>query len=242
MMKIYKTENYDKMSEKVASLLAAQIISKPDSVLGLATGSTPEGTYDCLVDWYDRGLLDFSEVKTVNLDEYKGLAPEDHNSYRYFMDQHLFDRVNIDKNNTHVPDGLADDPQKLCDDYEKLIDGLGGMDVQLLGMGHNGHIGFNEPGGEFPMACHCVSLAPRTVEANKKYFESEDVMPKQAYSMGIGTIMKAKKIFLVVSGEEKAETLGKVLHGPVTPEIPASILKFHPDVTLIADAAALSKS
>lgn len=241
-MKIYKTENYDKMSEKVASLLAAQIISKPDSVLGLATGSTPEGTYDCLVDWYTRGLLDFSEVKTVNLDEYKGLAPNDPNSYRYFMNEHLFNRVNVDKDNTYVPDGLAADPDQVCSDYEKLIDELGGMDVQLLGMGHNGHIGFNEPCCEFPMSCHCVSLAPRTVEANKKYFKSEDDMPKQAYSMGIGTIMKAKKVFLVVSGEEKAETLSKVLNGPVTPEIPASILKFHPDVTLIADAAALSKS
>lgn len=241
-IKIYQEDDYDKMSERGAALLSAQLLQKPDSVLGLATGSTPIGMYARLVQWYEKGLLDFSAVRTVNLDEYKGLAPDDAQSYRYFMNQHLFRHVNIDPQNTYIPDGLEPDSEKACRAYERALEELGDVDVQLLGMGHNGHIGFNEPDKVFPAGCHCVALAPRTIKANQKYFADAQSMPKQAYSMGVGTIMQAKKILLLVSGAEKAETLAQVLHGPITPKVPASILRFHPDVTLVADKAALSKA
>lgn len=240
-MRIYKTSDYTAMSRKAASILAAQIIAKPDSALGLATGSTPVGAYECLAAWYKEGLLDFSQVRTVNLDEYKGLGPDHPQGYRYFMDRHLFQLVNIPMENTFVPNGLEEDSRKACAEFEKVLSDLGGVDLQLLGMGHNGHIGFNEPGSAFPTGCHCADLAPRTLQANGKYFEDPEKMPRQAYSMGIGTIMNARKILLAVSGGEKAEALAKALTGPVTPEVPASILQFHPDVTVVADEAALSK-
>lgn len=240
-MRIYKTAGYEAMSRKVASILAAQVIAKPDSSLGLATGSTPVGAYRCLAEWCGKGLLDFSQVRTVNLDEYKGLGPEHPQGYRYFMDQHLFRLVNIRPENTFVPDGLEADSQKACEKFEQAVAALGGVDLQLLGMGHNGHIGFNEPGSSFPTGCHCADLAPRTLQANGKYFDNPGEMPRQAYSMGIGTIMRARKILLAVSGAEKADALAKALTGPVTPEVPASILQFHPDVTVVADEAALSQ-
>ena len=240
-MRIYKTADYEAMSRKAASILAAQMIAKPDSALGLATGSTPVGAYRYLAEWYAKGLLDFSQVRTVNLDEYKGLGPDHPQSYRYFMDQHLFRLVNIRPENTFVPNGLEMDSQKACEEFEKAVADLGGVDLQLLGMGHNGHIGFNEPGSAFPAGCHCADLAPRTLQANEKYFDDPDKMPRQAYSMGIGTIMSAGQILLAVSGAEKAEALAKALTGPVTPEVPASILQFHSDVTVVADEAALSR-
>ena len=240
-MKIYKMESYEKMSEKTAALIAAQIVAKPDSVIGLATGSTPEGAYALLAKWCQEGLLDFSQVKTVNLDEYKGLSPEDSHSYRYFMNQNLFDHINIDKANTYVPNGLEMDSKVVCEGYEAIIDELGGIDLQLLGMGHNGHIGFTEPDTYFEMNTRCMDLTESTIEANKRNFNCADEVPKQAYTMGIGTIMRARKIVIAVCGEDKAETLAKVINGPVTPEVPASILLFHPDVTLVADEAALSK-
>ena len=240
-MRIYETANYEEMSRKAANILSAQVISKPDSVLGLATGSTPIGMYDQLVEWYNKGDVDFSEVKTVNLDEYKGLARDNDHSYYYFMHKHLFDRVNINPDNTNVPDGTQMDSEKECARYEKLIESMGGVDIQLLGIGRNGHIGFNEPDNCFAKTTHCVDLTESTIEANKRFFASADDVPRQAYTMGIGTIMKAKKILLIVNGEDKADALAKAVYGPVTPEVPASILQFHNDVVIVADQAALSK-
>ena len=240
-MRIYVTENYQEMSRQAANILSAQIILKPDCVLGLATGSSPIGTYDQLVEWYKKGDLDFSEVKTVNLDEYKGLTKDNDQSYYYFMHHHLFDRVNINLDNTNVPDGTEPDSDKECARYEELIRSMDGVDIQLLGIGHNGHIGFNEPDSVFAKTTHCVDLTESTIEANKRFFASADDVPRQAYTMGIGTIMKAKKILLIVSGEDKAEILAKAFYGPITPEVPASILQLHDDVILVADKAAMSK-
>jgi glucosamine-6-phosphate deaminase len=240
-MKIYKAADYKEMSRKAANIIASQVIMKPDCVLGLATGSTPIGTYERLVELYEEGDLDFSDVKTVNLDEYKGLPRTNDQSYYYFMHDNLFDKVNIDPANTNLPDGMEPDSDQECARYEDLIRSLGGVDLQLLGLGHNGHIGFNEPADAFDKETHCVDLQESTIEANKRFFASADEVPKQAYTMGIGTIMRAKKILIVVSGEDKADIVAKAFFGPVTPAVPASILQMHGDVTLVADAAALSK-
>ena len=240
-MKIYKAKDYKDMSRKAANIISAQVIMKPNCVLGLATGSTPIGTYDQLVEWYNKGDLDFSEVTTVNLDEYKGLPRTNDQSYYYFMHQHLFDRVNIDPERTNVPNGMEPDAEKECGRYEELIRSLGGVDLQLLGLGHNGHIGFNEPGEAFEKETHCVDLTESTIEANKRFFASADDVPKQAYTMGIKTIMQAKKILIVVNGENKADIVERAFFGPVTPEVPASILQLHNDVTLVGDEEALAK-
>ena len=240
-MKIYKAKDYKDMSRKAANIISAQVIMKPNCVLGLATGSTPIGTYDQLVEWYNKGDLDFSEVTTVNLDEYKGLPRTNDQSYYYFMHQHLFDRVNIDPERTNVPNGMEPDAEKECGRYEELIRSLGGVDLQLHGLGHNGHIGFNEPGEAFEKETHCVELTESTIEANKRFFASADDVPKQAYTMGIKTIMQAKKILIVVNGENKADIVERAFFGPVTPEVPASILQLHNDVTLVGDEAALAK-
>lgn len=240
-MKIYRAKDYNDMSRKAANIISAQVIMKPDCVLGLATGSTPIGTYKQLVEWYEEGDLDFSAVKTVNLDEYKGLPADNDQSYYYFMHENLFDKVNVKPENTNLPDGMEPDAQKECARYEALIQSLGGVDLQLLGLGHNGHIGFNEPAEEFEKETHCVDLQERTIEANKRFFASADDVPRQAYTMGIKTIMMAKKILIVVSGEDKADIVAKAFFGPVTPSVPASILQMHPDVTVVADEAALSK-
>ena len=240
-MKIYKAKDYKDMSRKAANIISAEVIMKPNCVLGLATGSTPIGTYDQLVEWYNKGDLDFSEVTTVNLDEYKGLPRTNDQSYYYFMHQHLFDRVNIDPERTNVPNGMEPDAEKECGRYEELIRSLGGVDLQLLGLGHNGHIGFNEPGEAFEKETHCVDLTESTIEANKRFFASADDVPKQAYTMGIKTIMQAKKILIVVNGENKADIVERAFFGPVTPEVPASILQLHNDVTLVGDEEALAK-
>ena len=240
-MKIYMTEDYQTMSRKAANILSAQIILKPNSVLGLATGSTPVGMYKQLVTWYEKGDLDFAEIKTVNLDEYVGLEPTHEQSYRYFMQEHLFDHVNINPANTNVPDGLAADPQAECKWYNQVIRQMGGIDIQVLGMGRNGHIGFNEPGDAFELETHVVDLTESTIEANARFFASRDDVPRQAMSMGIKSIMMAKKILLMVSGEEKADAVKRAFVGPVTPQVPASILQLHPYVTLVGDKAALSK-
>lgn len=239
-MKVYKASDYQDMSRKAANIISAQVIMKPNCVLGLATGSTPVGLYAQLVEWYQKGDLDFSETISVNLDEYKGLSKENDQSYYYFMHQHFFDKVNINPENTYLPDGLAENIEEECARYEKLIRSLGGIDLQLLGMGHNGHIGFNEPGLSFATVTHCVDLQRKTIEANKRFFMSYEDVPKQAYTMGIRTIMQAKKILVVVSGKDKAQIVRQAFCGPVTPEVPASILQMHNDVTLVADAAALS--
>ncbi len=239
-MKIYRAENYEDMSRKAASIISAQVILKPDCVLGLATGSTPVGAYQQLAAWCREGDLDFSQVKTVNLDEYKGLSPENPQSYRFFMNQNLFSHINISMENTHVPDGLEADSRKACQAYNEIISSMGAIDLQLLGIGHDGHIGFNEPGPAFEQETHCVTLTPLTIEANKRFFEKAGDVPRQAYTMGIKTIMHARKILLVVSGQDKAEILKKAIQGPITPEVPASILQLHQDMTLVADEAALS--
>lgn len=240
-MRICKATDYEDMSRKAANIIAAQMILKPDSVLGLATGSTPVGTYKDLVLRYENKDLDFSSITSVNLDEYRGLPRENDQSYYYFMHQNLFDHVNINPANTHLPDGTEPDSDKECARYENLIRSLGGVDLQLLGLGHNGHIGFNEPGDFFDKETHCVNLSERTIEANKRFFASADDVPKQAYTMGIKTIMQARKILVVVSGEDKADIVRDAFFGPVTPMVPASILQMHNDVTVVADAAALSK-
>lgn len=240
-MKIIKATDYKDMSRKAANIISAQIIMKPNCVLGLATGSTPIGTYDQLVEWYHKGDLDFSGVTSVNLDEYKGLSADNDQSYRYFMNTHLFDRVNIDKNRTYVPNGLEADSEKACSDYNHIISEVGGVDLQLLGLGHNGHIGFNEPGAAFEKETHCVDLTQSTIDANARFFATLDDVPKQAYTMGIKTIMQAKKIVVVVSGEDKANIVKKAFFGPITPQVPASVLQLHNDVVVVGDAAALSK-
>ena len=241
MLKILRTKDYADMSRKTANLISAQVILKPDCVLGLATGSSPVGAYMQLVDWYNKGDVDFSRVRTVNLDEYLGLPRENDQSYYYFMHHNLFDHVNLPEGATNLPNGMAEDMDAECARYDALIRSLGGVDLQLLGIGHNGHIGFNEPGESFDKQVHCVNLTESTIEANKRFFASAEDVPKQAYTMGIKTIMQAKKILIVASGEDKAEIVQKAFFGPITPQVPASVLQLHNDVTLVADEAALSK-
>ena len=240
-MRIYKAKDYEEMSRKAAGIVSAQIIMKPDCVLGLATGSTPVGLYKQLIEWYRNGDLDFSAVRTVNLDEYKGISRENDQSYYYFMHQNLFDHVNIPAENTHLPDGMEPDSEKECRRYEELIQSMGSVDLQLLGIGHNGHIGFNEPGEAFETETHCVDLQERTIEANKRFFASAKEVPRQAYTMGIQTIMRSKKILIIANGEGKADIVRDAFFGPITPMVPASVLQLHNDVTLVADEAALSK-
>ena len=239
-MRIIVTKNYDDMSRKAANIIAAQIITKPNCVLGLATGSTPIGTYKELIAAYNNGDLDFSQVSTVNLDEYRGLDHDNDQSYYYFMMNNLFKHVNIDVAKTHVPDGTIEDADQACSDYEAIVKSYGGVDLQLLGLGHNGHIGFNEPADEFPKDTHCVDLTESTIQANARFFEKIEDVPTQAYTMGIGTIMRAKKILLVASGKDKAEIIKKAFFGPVVPQVPASILQMHQDVTIVIDEAAAS--
>lgn len=224
-----------------ADLFELEIKARPACVLGLATGSTPLPLYRQLVARCKEGRIDFSRVRTFNLDEYEGLAPDHPQSYRRFMQENLFDHINIKPENTHVPDGLAADPEAMFADYERQIADCGGVDVQLLGIGHDGHIGFNEPGEAFELGTHCVDLKPETIEANKRFFEgNEDLVPKQAYTMGIKTIMQARKVLMVANGKDKAEIVKKAFFGPVTPEVPASILQMHPDFILVGDEEALS--
>lgn len=239
-MKIIKAKDYHDMSRKAANIISAQIIMKPSCVLGLATGSTPIGTYAQLVEWYKKGDLDFSEVTTVNLDEYKGLDRNNDQSYYYFMNDNLFSKVNIDLARTFLPDGMEPDSDKACADYNKIIADVGGVDLQLLGLGHNGHIGFNEPGMAFEAETHCVNLTESTMKANQRFFASMDDVPRQAYTMGIKTIMQAKKILVVVSGEDKAAIVKEAFFGPITPAVQASVLQLHNDVTIVADEAALA--
>ena len=240
-MKIIRTKDYADMSRKAANIISAQVIMKPDCVLGLATGGTPVGTYEKLVERYNEGDLDFSEVTSVNLDEYRGLPKEHPESYWSFMHRNLFDHVNIDPAHIHLPDGTNPDADDACAQYNQIIHSVGGIDLQLLGIGHDGHIGFNEPGEAFELETHCVNLTPETIEANKRFFDGNvDLVPKQAYTMGIKTIMQARKVLMVANGKGKAEIVKKAFFGPVTPEVPASILQLHPDFILVADEEALS--
>lgn len=239
-MRIYRAKDYDDMSCKAANIISAQVILKPDCVLGLATGSTPIGAYKQLVEWYNKGDLDFSEVTTVNLDEYKGLPRDNDQSYYYFMRENLFKHVNIPEGRSFLPDGTEPDSEKACSRYNEIIHQVGGIDLQLLGLGQNGHIGFNEPDDHFSLETHCVDLTPSTIEANKRFFEKKEDVPRQAYTMGIKTIMQAKRVLLVASGKEKAQALRDAVYGPVTPALPASILQYHKNVYIVADEAALS--
>lgn len=239
-MIIYAAKDYEEVSRKAAAVMGALIVSKPNAVLGLATGSTPVGMYRQLVEWYNNGDLDFSQISSVNLDEYRGLSGDNDQSYRYFMNTNLFDHVNIDKAKTNVPNGLAEDADQACAEYNEIIRSMGGVDMQLLGIGGNGHIGFNEPSDVFEKETHVVDLAESTIQANARFFESMEDVPKQAFTMGIKNIMEAKKILLVATGAAKADALYKALYGPITPQVPASILQLHSDVVVVADEEALS--
>lgn len=239
-MEIIVAKDYQDMSEAAADIIAELVAEKPGCVLGLATGSTPEGLYAELVKRYEEEGLDFSRVATFNLDEYRGLPADHEQSYRYFMQKHLFNHVNVRPENTHVPNGANPDAEAACEAYEASIALAGGVDLQLLGLGHNGHIGFNEPADEFTKETNCVDLTESTIQANSRLFNSIDEVPRQAYTMGIGTIMAAKQILLVVSGEDKAQIVRDVFFGPVTPQVPASILQFHPNAIAVVDEAAFS--
>ena len=238
-MRLIRTKDYDEMSRRAAGLIAAQVIMKPTSVLGLATGSSPVGTYQNLIEWCHSGDVSFRNAKTVNLDEYVGLDAEHEQSYAKFMHVNLFDHIDIDPANTNIPDGMASETEEECARYDALIQSLGGIDLQLLGLGPNGHIGFNEPEEIFEKGTHRVSLTQATIQANKRFFENEAAVPRYALTMGIRDIMQARRVVMVVSGAGKAEILKQAFFGPVTPSVPASILQFHPDFTLVADEEAL---
>ena len=241
IMQIYQTKDYEDMCRAAANIIFAQVLLHSDSVLGLATGATPVGVYEQLIQKYQRGEIDFSRVTSVNLDEYKGLGPDNPQSYRWFMQKNLFDHINILAENTFLPDGLAKDDEAECLRYNRIICQTGGIDLQLLGLGLNGHIGFNEPEGEFPKDTHTVQLTESTVQANKRFFTDEKEVPRFAYSMGIRSIMNARHILILVSGIGKADIVHRAFNGPVTPQVPASILQLHPHVTLVGDEPALSK-
>lgn len=240
MFRILRGKDYDDMSRIAANVISAQVTLMPECVLGLATGSSPIGTYSQLIRWHEDGLIDFSGVTSVNLDEYVGLDGSDDQSYRYFMNRHLFDHVNINPKNTYVPNGKAFDTKKECERYDQMIHNLGGIDLQLLGLGNNGHIGFNEPADSFAKGTHQVNLTESTIKANSRFFDKTEDVPTQALTMGIGNILQAGKILIVVNGEGKADIVKKAFFGPITPQVPASILQFHKNVTLVGDEAALS--
>lgn len=239
-MRIISVSNYNAVSFHVARLLSAQIMLKPNAVLGLATGSSPVGAYQQLIADCKDNLLDFSKIRTVNLDEYVGLAPSHPQSYRYFMDENLFNHVNIQKENTFTPYGIAKDLEKECTDYSQRIVDFGGIDLQLLGIGSNGHIGFNEPCDHFTCGTHVAKLAPSTIEDNKRFFDTIDQVPKEAISMGIREIMQARSVVLIASGKNKAQAVADCFFGKITPEAPGSILQLHPNFTLVADMDAMS--
>ena len=237
-MQIFVTKDYQEMSEAAADMIVDLVEEKPGCVLGLATGSTPEGLYAEIAKRHEAEDIDFSRVATFNLDEYRGLPADHEQSYHYFMQKHLFSKINVRPENTHVPNGANPDAQAACDAYEASILLAGGVDLQLLGLGHNGHIGFNEPCDEFPVRTHVVELTESTINANSRLFDSIDDVPREAYTMGIGTIMKARAILVVASGVDKAQIVRDAFFGPVTPQVPASVLQLHPNVTVVVDAEA----
>jgi glucosamine-6-phosphate deaminase len=232
-MNFIKVNNYDELSRKAAAIICAQVVLKPNCVLGLATGSSPLGTYAKMAEKCKSGEVDFSKVSSINLDEYIGLDGSHDQSYRYFMNNNLFCNINIDINNTHVPNGRADDMDAECAAYDELIAQSGGIDLQLLGIGLDGHIGFNEPDSHFEKATHRVVLDPSTIDANARFFASRDDVPREAVTMGMGGIMGAKKVLLIANGKNKKDIVEKAFFGPITPEVPASILQLHPDLTVI---------
>lgn len=232
-MKFITVDSYEKLSRQAANIISAQVIIKPDSVLGLATGSSPIGTYKQLIEWYNKGDIDFSGVTSVNLDEYVGLDGNNNQSYRYFMNKNFFEHINIDLGNTFVPNGCAVGLAGEGRRYDEHISELGGIDLQLLGIGLDGHIGFNEPDKYFVKSTHVVDLHESTIKANSRFFANIDDVPKKAITMGMVSIMQAKKILLIASSKAKRDILEKAFYGPITPEIPASILQLHPDITVI---------
>lgn len=239
-MRVISAKDYTDVSRKAANIISAQIILKPDCVLGLATGSSPIGAYQQLIRWHEKGDLDFSQVRTVNLDEYVGLSVINPQGYAYFMRHNLFDHVNINPHNTNIPNGMDPNAARECARYDSVIRGLGGVDLQLLGLGVNGHIGFNEPSDEFVKGTHKVDLTDITVNANARFFDNIEDVPRAAYTMGILDIIQARRVVMVANGEHKAQAVLESFWGPVTPRVPASILQLHPDFTLVADEAALS--
>ncbi len=234
-MRIILCKNYEEISKEAAKLVAGLISLKPDCVLGLATGSTPVGMYENLAEMNKNGEIDFSNVTSYNLDEYYPISPDNDQSYRYFMNVNLFDKVNIDKKNTYVPSGETTNPDEECKNYDKLVDSLGGADIQILGIGQNGHIGFNEPDKFLDANTHVTGLTESTIQANSRFFEKIEDVPTQAITMGIGTILKAKKIVLLASGKNKHAAVKQLLDSSITTENPATMLKVHPDVVLICD-------
>ncbi|MCC3146010.1 glucosamine-6-phosphate deaminase [Halanaerobium sp. Z-7514] len=240
-MKIIVEENYEKMSNRAALLLASQIHLKENSKLGLATGGTPMGMYNKLIEMYNEDEVDFSQVMTFNLDEYCGLSKENPNSYHYYMFDNFFNHINIKKENVNIPDGMTEDYNKECREYESLIENAGGIDLQVLGIGANGHIGFNEPAEKLNVMTNVVNLSKETIQANSRYFENEEKVPKQAISMGMATILKSKRILLLASGKNKVEAIKATVSGKISTGVPASLLQTHPEITLIIDkeAAAL---
>jgi glucosamine-6-phosphate deaminase len=240
-MKIIEVESYEDMSRRAADIIKGVVNSKPDAVLGFATGSTPEGVYKCLIEDNKKGLVDFSKITSFNLDEYEGLDGSNINSYRYFMDHKLFNYINIYKYKTFVPNGKAADLNKECIDYDKKISLAGGIDLQLLGIGSNGHIGFNEPADMLIPTTHVTGLTESTIDANSRFFSSLDQVPRRAVTMGMGSILKARRILLLASGENKADVIARLLQGEISTSLPASMLHMHRDVTLIVDKEAASK-
>ena len=238
-MELIVCENYEEMSARAAEIVANVMKNNPTCVLGLATGSTPVGMYRELIKKNQAGEIDFSGVTTVNLDEYYPIAPDNDQSYRYFMNVNLFDHVNIDKSKTHVPNGMAEDPHEACRDYEKLVTSVGPADIQVLGIGQNGHIGFNEPADALTVSTHVTDLTESTIKANARFFASEADVPTKALTMGIGTILSAKKIIILANGKAKARAVSRLLEGKLDTSCPASMLNLHPDVTLICDVDAL---
>ena len=239
-MKIIHAKDYADMSRKAANIISAQVILEPSSVLGLATGTTPIGAYEQLIRWHKKGDVDFAEVITFNLDEYRGLSHDDPHSYHYFMRDKFFNHINIDLANTHVPDGANPDADEACAEYDRMVAEAGYSDLQVLGIGNNGHIGFNEPDDCFSKGTHCVDLTQSTLEANSRLFERKEDVPRQAYTMGIQTIMRARRILVLASGAKKAQAVRDMCFGPVTPQCPASILQLHTNCVVVADEDALS--
>ncbi len=232
-MKYQVFSTYEQMCRRAANLISAQIILKEDCVIGLATGSTPLGIYNTLAGWYGKSDLDFSKVRTVNLDEYCGLPFDDPQSYHSFMNENFFSKINIKPSNTHVPNGLAEDAHQECKRYDALINSLGGIDMQLLGIGHNGHIGFNEPSDFFSKDTTCIQLTENTIQANARFFPSEEDVPRSAITMGMRSIMCSRKIILAANGKDKEAIIREAMEGPITPRVPASILQLHPDTTVL---------
>lgn len=241
IMKIFIVKNYDELSKKAAEIFAEQLKKDVHSVIGLATGSTPEGMYEELAKMYNDGEIDFQNVSSFNLDEYYGLADEHEQSYHYFMNKHLFSKVNMKKENIHIPSGDVSNVEKTCEEYDQRIEEFGGIDIQILGIGVNGHIGFNEPSDRFTGETHVVNLTEDTIKANSRFFENEEDVPKKAVTMGMKPIMNAKRVLLLASGAQKADAIKNAILGPITPEVPASILQLHKDLIVIVDEAAGAK-